>query len=202
MLGRSGEARAILAAIREELAERGANVQRAVLTGIESANVELWAGDHAAAAELAAEGCRQLEELEEAAFLSTSAATYAVALYELDRLDDADAWAKRAAELGASDDMFTQILWRQTSAKVLGRRGQLAEAEQLARDAVAIAEGTDYIEGQGYAYVDLADVLVLARKPAEAVAALEQALERYERKGNVVSAQRTRERLAELATPV
>ena len=198
MLGRSGEARAILAGVREELAERGANVQLAVLTGIESANAELWAGKPAAAAELAAEGCRELEELGEQAFLSTAAAVHARALYELDRLDDAAAWARRAAELGASDDLFTQIPWRQTNAKVLGRRGQLAWAEQLAHEAVAIAEGTDYIDGQGDAYADLAVVLALARKPAEAAAALEQALERYERKGNLVSAQRTRDRLAEL----
>jgi len=41
-------------------------------------------------------------------------------------------------------------------------------------------------------------VLSLAGKPDEAAAALEQALERYERKGNLVSAQRSRTRLAEL----
>ena len=34
-----------------------------------------------------------------------------------------------------------------------------------------------------------------------ALEALEQALERYERKGNLVSAQRARERLAELRDP-
>ena len=198
MLGRSAEARATLAEIRGELAERGANVQLAVLTGIESVNAELLAGDPAAAAELAADGCRQLEELDEQAFLSTAAATFAAALYRLDRVDDAAAWADRAAELGASDDMFTQILWRQTSAKVLGRRGRLVEAEKLAREAVAIAEGTDHIDGQGDALADLAEVLVLAGKPAEAAATLEQALARHERKGNLVSAQRTRERLAGL----
>ena len=51
---------------------------------------------------------------------------------------------------------------------------------------------------QGDAYADLAEVLLLAGKPDEAAAALEQALERYERKGNLVSAQRARARLAEL----
>jgi hypothetical protein len=46
-------------------------------------------------------------------------------------------------------------------------------------------------------------VLLLGGKPDEAGAALEQALDHYERKGNLVSAQRTRTRLAEIhdATP-
>ena len=57
----------------------------------------------------------------------------AQALYALDRLEEADAWAGRAAELGASDDAFTQMLWRQVRAKVLAharraRRGGAARA--------------------------------------------------------------------------
>ena len=41
-------------------------------------------------------------------------------------------------------------------------------------------------------------MLLLAGEPDEAAAALEQALARYERKGNLVSAQRAQARLAEL----
>jgi hypothetical protein len=41
-------------------------------------------------------------------------------------------------------------------------------------------------------------VLLLAGKPDEAAGALEQAFERYERKGNRVSAQRAKKRLAEV----
>ena len=41
---------------------------------------------------------------------------------------------------------------------------------------------------KGEANADLAEVLLLAGRRDEAVAALEQALERYERKGNLVSA--------------
>jgi hypothetical protein len=42
---------------------------------------------------------------------------------------------------------------------------------------------------------------LLAGRAEEAAEALEQALERYERKGNIVSAQRARARLAELQGP-
>ena len=51
---------------------------------------------------------------------------------------------------------------------------------------------------QGDAHADLAEVLMLGGKPDEAHVALEQALDRYERKGNLVSANRTETRLAEI----
>jgi hypothetical protein len=120
----------------------------------------------------------------------------------LDRLDEADAWAGRAAELGGSEDAFTQMFWRQVRAKVRARGGEHAEAERLAREAVAIGEGTDYLNGQGDAKADLAEVLALGGKPADASAALEQALGCYERKGNRVSAQRMQVRLVEIQDDV
>ena len=88
--------------------------------------------------------------------------------------------------------------WRPVVAKVHARRGDQQEAERLAREAVAIAETTDDISGQGDVYADLAEVLELGGKHNEAIAALEHALARYQRKGNVVSAASTRERLAAL----
>jgi class 3 adenylate cyclase/tetratricopeptide (TPR) repeat protein len=201
MLGRFDEGRAILAQDRAEQAERGGGIQLAMTTGVISVDVELLADDPAAAAELGAEGCRLLEELGEHSILSTAAGKLAQALYALDRLEEADAWAGRAAELGASDDALTQMLWRQVRAKVLARRGELAEAEQLAREAVAIGEKTDLLDVQGDAYADFAEVLSLAGRPNEAAAALGQALGCYKRKGNLVSAQRVQTRLAEFAAP-
>ena len=97
-------------------------------------------------------------------FLSTAAGWPAQALYALDRLDEADTWAGRAAELGASDDAATQMLSRQVRAKVLGRRGEHGEAERLAREAVAIAEKRTSLDGQGDAHADLAEVLLLGGK--------------------------------------
>ena len=129
--------------------------------------------------------------------MAAASGSLAQALYALDRLEEADAWAGRAAELGQSD-AWAQMLWRQVRAKVLARRGEHAQAERLAREAVAIGDETDMLDGQGDAYADLAEVLLLAGKPDEAAAALEQALERYERKGNLVSAKRAQTRLAEL----
>jgi len=122
-------------------------------------------------------------------------------VYALDQLDEADAWARRAEELGSSDDADKEMLWRRVRAKVFARRGKHADGERLALEAVAIGDETDRLDAQGDAYADLAEVLLLAGRAEEAAAALERALERYERKGNIVSAQRARARLAELQDP-
>jgi tetratricopeptide (TPR) repeat protein len=196
MHGRVGKAQALLADLRAEWSDRGGQLVLATLQSQESVMVELLACDPSAAAELGEAGCRLLDKLGEKGFLSTSAGNLARALYALDRLEESDAWAGRAAELGASDDATTQMLWRQARAKVLARRGESEDAEQLARDATAIGDATDMLDSQGDAYADLSEVLLLAGKPDEAAVALEQAISRYERKGNIVSTHRARERLA------
>jgi tetratricopeptide (TPR) repeat protein len=198
MVGRVEEARAILAESRAQLAERGGAWELGVLNGLESVSVELLAGDPRAAATYGAEGCSLLERQGERGVLSSAAGLLGQALYELDRLDEADEWAGRAAEIGGSDDLLTQHLWRRVRAKVLARRGEHAEAEQLAREAVAISERTDQLVVQGDVYVDLAEVLSLAGRLEEAAAALRQALGCYRLKGNLVSAQRAETRLAQL----
>jgi class 3 adenylate cyclase/tetratricopeptide (TPR) repeat protein len=201
MLGRFEEARAILAEVRTELADRGGGVLLANITAFESVWVELWAGDPSAAVEFGAEGFRQHEGLGEQTLSANAAGNLAQALYALDRFDEADAWAGRAAELGPSADAWKEMLWRQARAKVLARHGEHIEAERLAREAIAICDQTDMLDAQGDVYADLAEVLLLADRAEEAAVTLEQALERYERKGNLVSAQRVHERLAELRDP-
>jgi tetratricopeptide (TPR) repeat protein len=197
-LGRFDEARAILAEARRELVDRGSTVLLANITAFESVGVELLAGDPAAAVEFGAEGFRLHEELGDQTFMAAAAPGLANALYALDRLDEADAWARRSQELGAGDDAWNQMLWRQVRAKVLARRGERAEAERLAREAVAIADETEMLDAQGDAYADLGEVLALGGRPEDTVEALQQASARYERKGNVVMADRTRHRLSAL----
>ena len=93
------------------------------------------------------------------------------------------------------------MLWRQVRAQVLARRGEHAEAEQLAREAVSLAEETDMLNFHGNALADLAEVYALAGRTEEAREQLEQALVLYERKGNLVAAARARRRLEELTAP-
>jgi hypothetical protein len=81
---------------------------------------------------------------------------------------------------------------------VLIRRGRAEEAARLAREAVEFALRTDMLDEQGTAFADLGEVLELAGGAAGAAEAYERALDCYERKGNIVSAERTRERLQAL----
>ena len=201
MLGRVDEGRDILTEARADLAERGGELRYAVTTAIESVDFEVLAGNPAAAVEFGITGCRLLEELgdQAAGFLSTAAAALAQALCALDRLDEADTWSRRAAELSSSDDAFTQMLWRQPQAKLLARRGQQGEAERLAREALAIAQTTDYLNGLGDAHADLAEVLLLRGEASDATAELDQALSCYTAKGNQVMAGLITERLKSAA---
>lgn len=190
LMGRCQEARAILSGMRAELADRGAAFPYALTTAQSAVELELLAGDPATAVGYGEEGCALLEQAGERSWLSTAAGMLAQALYACNRLDEADAWALRAGGLGASDDALTQVLWRQVRAKILARRNDLALALPLARDAVVIGDGTDMLNAQADAYSDLAEVLAASGKPAEASAALDQALDRYRRKGNLVAAGR------------
>ena len=198
MLGRFDEARATVADLRAELVERGEETALASINGGVGIDIELLASDPAAAVAVGEEACSLLSELKQQSVLSTVAGRLAQAYYELDRLEQADVWAGRAAALGASDDAITQMLWRQVLAKVRARSGKHAEAERLAREAVALGEGTEMLDAQANTYADLGEVLSRAGRNDEAVGALEEALARYERKGNLVMAQRTRTRLSPL----
>ena len=62
-------------------------------------------------------------------------------------------------QAATADDAASQIAWRTVRATVLARRGEVDEAEGLARDAVARAAGTDYLGPHGNALVALAEVL-------------------------------------------
>jgi Flp pilus assembly protein TadD len=77
-------------------------------------------------------------------------------------------------------------------AKILARRGRFDDGVRLAREAVAMIAASDCLDYQGIAAMDLADVLRSAGRTDEANVAARQALDAFERKGNLVSASRAR----------
>jgi hypothetical protein len=79
-------------------------------------------------------------------------------------------------------------------------REEPEEAERLARKAVSLIAGTDDALFQPDVWVALGEVVALGGKNDEAEAALEEALGRYERKGNLLMTDRMRQRLAEPRT--
>jgi class 3 adenylate cyclase/tetratricopeptide (TPR) repeat protein len=162
------------------------------------AEIAALAGDHAAAAGYLRRACDTYERQGNRGWLSTSAPALGRSLSALGRYDEADSLAQLGRELGGEQDFATQMLWRQVQALVLAHRGEHAEAERLAREAVEIAEPTDALNYQADALCDLAEVLAAAGRSVEAAAALEQALERYERKKNLAMVAQVRPKLEEL----
>jgi tetratricopeptide (TPR) repeat protein len=104
-------------------------------------------------------------------------------------LDEAEELSRVSEDLGVEEDRLNESMWRSLRARVHAARGEHEHAEQLAREAVAIAEETDYLELAAGAWLDLAEVL-RAGGSGDAPSAAREALERYERKGNVVAAAR------------
>ena len=162
------------------------------------AEIAGMAGDHEEAAVHLRLLCEWLEERDQPGLLSTYAPTLGRELCALGRYDEAELFAKRGRELGAEDDLSTQMLWRQVQARVHAHRGEHKEAERLAREAVAVAEQTDGLNFQGDALSDLAEVLLAAGRDGEAAAALRDALDCYELKQNIPMARQARERIAAL----
>ena len=107
------------------------------------AEIATLAGDHETAVQYSRIYCKWLETHHQRNNLSTWAPTLGRSLCALGRYEEAEPLAQRGRSLGDQQDATTQALWRQVQALGLARRGQHAEAESLAREAVAIIERTD-----------------------------------------------------------
>jgi DNA-binding SARP family transcriptional activator len=191
MAGSFAEARELVASHREVLGELGLRVTAASAAetyGI----VEMLAGDPAAAERELASGYQTLDEIGEIATFPDLAAKLADALYAQGRDDEAFEVSEVSRRATAPDDLSAGVQWRAVQAKLLARRGDAAAAEELAREAVALAEETDFLVLHADALMDLAELLRLADREGESQPFVEQALELYERKGHVVGASRAR----------
>jgi len=119
------------------------------------------------------------------------------ALYAQGRDEEAEQLTRECEEAARPNDVLANILWRATRAQVLARRGEVGAAEALACEAVAFSAKSDFIDAHGDALMDLAEVRRLAGRADDARPALEQALQLYEQKGNLVSAAKARALLGE-----
>ena len=84
---------------------------------------------------------------------------------------------------------------RSTCGGASGRSSSLggasfAEGEALAREAIGIIEAAQDPDSQGYAYIDLAEVLRMAGRRDEATRAADEAAARFDLKANTDSAAR------------
>ena len=170
---------------------------------LESSRVEMLAGDAEAAVKELSRDSKILELVDERFYRSSVAGLLGHALYAIGRYDEAARHATVAEELTGEDDVFSQITWRTAQAKLLARAGDGNRALALAREGLAMAESSSFVEQHAEALLDLAEVMRVAglEMPDAEAEALRAALALFERKGDIVSAGRTRERLTSLATP-
>jgi class 3 adenylate cyclase len=164
-----------------------------------AAAVESLADDPAAAENVLLEACGTLREIGDRAWLAIHLGALANAVVDQGRLDEGLAFAKEASTLALPDDQLAQVLWRRGRARALAASGKRAPAERLAREAVAIRDGTDLLNDRAESLVVLAEVLAIRKRAAEAADVLGQALALFEAKGNTVAVARARESLPAIA---
>jgi len=161
--------------------------------------VEMVRGDWRAGEHELRQGFEALESMGDKNYLAITAGWLAHCLYAQDRLDEAEPFAAICEQSAAASWIAAQVLWRGARAMLLARRGKVDAGEVLAREAVDLALRTDRVDTQTDALMDLAEVLRVGGRSAEAVPFVADALRRYERKEVRPAAARARALLEELA---
>jgi len=137
-----------------------------------------------------------LRHMGDAGHLSSVAPQLADVLQAQGRTEEALALTEEAEHASLKGDMDAQISWRRVRSKILALQGHLAEGLRMATEASDLARRTDYLDLRGMACLDLAEVLWRSGQGDRAIPALQEALEMFELKGNLVMAGRTRALLA------
>ena len=137
----------------------------------------------------------RLEELHDRNYLSTSWIDLGVCLVELGRDDEAQRALERAQEVTIPEDVVDVVGLDALEAVLRARRGELEEAQELARRALARVDETDHIILRLDTRWSAAGVFELAGRGDEAKALLQESVEIAERYGHLVAAERARERL-------
>jgi DNA-binding SARP family transcriptional activator len=142
-----------------------------------------------------------LDRMGEKGYLATTAALLAraIAAQGQNRYDEAVHLITISREAGADEDLSAQIIGQGLSARILAYRGHRTEAIKLAHSAVALAAQTDLLSQHADTLLDLAQVLAVTGRVTEAYAAAAEALDLYQRKGNLPGARESRRYLAQYA---
>ena len=180
--------------IYRELGQRHSLAMGAMI----AADAEMQAGEAERAEALLQPAIEVLLELEDRAFTAETAALLSGALFAQGKIAEAARYASISEGAALDGDIFQMSAWRIVRALVLVAQGEHAEAERLAREAVALLAHCDSPNTRGDAALALAAVLMAQGLTSDATPYIEQALGAFEEKGNVVGARRARELLAVL----
>jgi tetratricopeptide (TPR) repeat protein len=160
--------------------------------------LELMAGRYDAAEAVLLDSYQNLSAAGDLGFSSTIAGMMAHLYVVQGRFAEAERYARIGRETATEDDVDAQARALAASARVLAARGELEAAEASAREAVAVAERTDYFELRGDILSDLAEVLISGGQTREATDALKRAGENFDAKGATFQLSRVRRRLEEV----
>jgi hypothetical protein len=119
-------------------------------------------------------------------------------LYRQGSYRESAEYAAICRNLASSDDVASQFMWRCVQAKLLARERQHRQAGTIIAEAIELVGGSDWLDGQGNGFMDLAEVRRLGGRIGDALEALAQASVRFTAKGNIVSARRADELAADL----
>jgi hypothetical protein len=189
------EARRLVADSKALLEDLGLRVM-VLAAAMDDAEIELLAGNPAGAERAVRPACDELKRVGEAGFYGTNLAYLTEAVYRQGRFAEAVELADEASRYGAYLDTLAYV--GGTHAMALARLGRIAEAEELARAAVAAADRSDYSFLRVNARLALSEVVGLADRPSAAAPALAEAFAIAEAKGDLVRAGIARRRLAAL----
>ena len=198
--GRFEEARELVVAAAVAYEELGARLDAVSTAAFARADVELLAGDDAAAESALRQGYEALGNLGEIGHRASVAAMLARTLHARGDASEADDLAREVEATASEQDIWSQALYRLTRARLLADAGALAEAERVARDALAIVEATDLLDLRGDVLLELAVVLRSGSRADEARTCIEMGIALYEAKGNAVAVERARAQLELTAT--
>jgi tetratricopeptide (TPR) repeat protein len=201
MRGNFGLARELVSEGARALDEAGLKVW-AANTAQERFLIESLAGTPEAATGVLMSSYETFEQMGEKGFRSTIAGFLAHALLAQGEYEESARFSRMCEDAAAPDDALSQMLWRRARARLAAHEGDLGRAEALAREAVQLSAKTDLLNDLADARVDLAGVLALCGRRAEALAEIDEAVKCYERKGNIASLERAQGLAAELSAPL
>ena len=189
--GRFDEGRALFRQTFELLDELGLDTLRHSMS-MWTSQIELQAGDPAAAVADLVRARDELDRLGERAYRSTCTALLADALYADGRTRDAEQMADVAEAESASEDAVNFAIADGVRARAAADRGDFEAAGRLAESAVGFAFRMDMPKPRADALCVRAYVLRASGRRAEAAEAFDQAIAVYERKGELAAANRAR----------
>lgn len=141
------------------------------------------------------------EQLPDPGHIATNSLHLGTCLADRGKDKEAERWLLRARETTLPGDVVDIVGMDTLEAVLWARRGELDEAERLARRALTTADRTDHAVIRGGTRARVAEVFERVGRIDEAKTVLDEALQLAEDQGRLVPAQRARDQIAALATP-